>query len=83
MYEEERTFVKATKVKGIDTKQAERLLFGETIQLAAGSKLAMELDAGELTTGYLTVGVRGGRGGVIRLLCSECTKTRKAAPCSA
>ncbi|WP_373232348.1 family 78 glycoside hydrolase catalytic domain [Cohnella sp.] len=72
LYEEERTFVKVTRSEGIGPEQAEKLMAGATFQLAAGCKLALELDAGELTTGYLTVGVRGGRGSVIRMLCSEC-----------
>jgi alpha-L-rhamnosidase len=77
LFEEERTFVGVTKVDGIGREKTEQLLKGamarrEPIQLAVGRKLVMEMDAGELTTGYLEVGVRGGRGSIARVMGSEC-----------
>ncbi|MEK5163522.1 alpha-L-rhamnosidase C-terminal domain-containing protein [Paenibacillus sp. FSL R5-0527] len=76
LYEEERNFVKVTKKEGVQIRQAEKLLRinGSTdpLVLSEDSSIMIELDAGELTTGYLTVGLRGGRGSVVRLLSSEC-----------
>ncbi|RCW43477.1 alpha-L-rhamnosidase C-terminal domain-containing protein [Paenibacillus prosopidis] len=74
LYEEERTFVKVTKAEGIDPEQAEKLLKTGSepiLSVAPGQKMMMELDAGELTTGYLTIAVNGGQGSVIRLMGSE------------
>lgn len=83
MYEEEKTFVQVTKAEGLEPELAELFLKGGTdngsIQLDPGQKIALELDAGELTTGYLTVGVRGGRGSIVRLLSSECYEPQERA----
>lgn len=82
MYEEEKTFVQVTKAEGLEPELAELFLKGGTdngsIQLDPGQKIALELDAGELTTGYLTVGVRGGRGSIVRLLSSECYEPQES-----
>lgn len=59
LYEREREFVG-------------RPYAGEPLTVAAGERHVVELDAGELTTGYLTVGVTGGAGSVLRILGAEC-----------
>ncbi|WP_167330796.1 alpha-L-rhamnosidase C-terminal domain-containing protein [Paenibacillus sonchi] len=74
LFEKERAFVKVTRTEGIAI-QADKLLTlqqAESLRLVPGSKAVIELDAGELTTGYLTIGLRGGQGGIVRILCSEC-----------
>jgi alpha-L-rhamnosidase len=72
LYEEEQGFLKVTKTEGLEPEQAVKLLHGESIRVAAGGKLSLELDAGELTTGYITVVVNDGRNSIIRLMASEC-----------
>lgn len=42
------------------------------ITLEAGQHFWLELDAGELTTGYLQLRLLGGKGSRITLLCAEC-----------
>ncbi|MBB6672256.1 alpha-L-rhamnosidase-related protein [Cohnella nanjingensis] len=42
------------------------------IRLEPHTKFMAELDAGELTTGYLTIKLVGGEGSVVKVLCSEC-----------
>lgn len=42
------------------------------LHISPNSKVILELDAGELTTGYLHLEVSGGKESVIRILCSEC-----------
>ncbi|MEK3669668.1 family 78 glycoside hydrolase catalytic domain [Paenibacillus sp. FSL R10-2771] len=74
LYEEERNFVAVTRVEQIEIPQAEGLLHSPvkgSLFLQPGQSIAMELDAGELTTGYLYISVHGGRGSEIRLLCAE------------
>jgi alpha-L-rhamnosidase len=72
LYEEERSFVKAVKADGVELEQAAMLLAGQPLRLAAGRKLTLELDAGELTTGYVVISLNGGQGSVIRFMGSEC-----------
>lgn len=82
LYEEVRTFVRVIKTEGIDLRQAKQFLErdseGGTLQLAPGQKVAIEFDAGELTTAYLMTGVRKGRGSIVRLLCSECYEPQES-----
>jgi len=42
-----------------------------TVTLHAGIKQTIEIDAGELTCGYISLRVKNGAGSKIRLLCSE------------
>lgn len=77
MYEKERPFLKVTKLEGMEHKEAEKLLQEEAIrkspiEIQANQKIIIELDAGELTTGYLTVGLRGGQGSTVQIMGSEC-----------
>lgn len=73
MYEKERNFIQVTKVEESDETKAKLFLQGsQPLLVPAYSKLMIEMDAGELMTGYLTVGVQGGRGSVIRMIASEC-----------
>ncbi|BBI31976.1 alpha-L-rhamnosidase-related protein [Cohnella abietis] len=76
MYEHKRGFV---GVKRISTSKAEPVfhLLNNQVQsqfwvVAPGEKFVVELDAGELLTGYLTLDISGGKGANIEILCSEC-----------
>lgn len=42
------------------------------VRLKPGERLIVELDAGELTTGYPELAISGGSGGKLRLLYAEC-----------
>ncbi|RAP73558.1 alpha-L-rhamnosidase C-terminal domain-containing protein [Paenibacillus montanisoli] len=42
------------------------------LELPPNSRMVVELDAGQLTTGYIRLEMTGGQGAVLRLLCSEC-----------
>jgi len=77
LYEVERNFSKVARTEGIDRCIVDKWLEhiqaeGQPLQLDSGQKLALELDAGELTTGYITIKVKGGRGSIIRMLGAEC-----------
>jgi alpha-L-rhamnosidase len=76
MYEQEKKFMKVTKTSGIERSEAEKLLTslvdGSRLQIPAGHKIQVDLDAGELTTGYLTIRLRGGSGSTVKLLAAEC-----------
>ncbi|MFD2329349.1 family 78 glycoside hydrolase catalytic domain [Cohnella sp. GCM10020058] len=53
----------------------EEMLEGEgarNVSVEAGQSIWLELDAGELVTGYVTLKLRGGRGSRIKLLYAEC-----------
>ena len=43
-----------------------------SLKLSAGNRFMVELDAGELTTGYLHLKIEGGKGSKISILSSEC-----------
>jgi hypothetical protein len=70
LYETERTFLRA--MRGAPAFLEELAAGGRPHTVPAGETLEVELDAGELTTGYLGVELFGGRGAEIELLCSEC-----------
>jgi alpha-L-rhamnosidase len=81
MYEKERNFIQVTKVEERDETQARLFLQGsQPLLVPAYKKLMIEMDAGELMTGYLTVGVQGGRGSVIRMIPSECYEPEDSDP---
>lgn len=73
LYEEKRSFVHVTNVKGIDFEKANNLIqSNHSLYFAPNNKYVIEMDAGELTTGYLSISVQGGRGSVVRIKSSEC-----------
>lgn len=81
MYEEQRHFHAITRVEHIECSSAEALLHSgvnSSIRLEAGQKIVLELDAAELTTGYLNIGMLGGKGSNIRLLCAECYEAQES-----
>jgi hypothetical protein len=81
LYERERRFQAAANAAGIEPDQIMRLIRHQLpIRLAARQRLTFDLDAGELTTGYLSVAVQGGRGSVISLLCAECYEEPESQP---
>jgi hypothetical protein len=71
-------FKRIVKLEGADHQAMRRILEAyntgsvEPLTLQPGEKLTAELDAGELTTGYLTIAMSGGQGGIVRILCAEC-----------
>lgn len=72
LYRKERTFLGVcgkTKQK----EQWNRLLQqGEPMFIPANTRVMAEIDAGELMTGYLRIGMEGGGGAKLLLLQSEC-----------
>ncbi len=53
-------------------RRFEALLRGEgTVRVPAGQTLSVELNAGELTTGYISLRLAGGAGASVKLLTSE------------
>ncbi|MBS4216952.1 alpha-L-rhamnosidase N-terminal domain-containing protein [Bacillus sp. FJAT-49711] len=68
LYEEEKLFTKIMRIQEDDISS--RNIFTKTI--AQGTQFIVELDAGELTTGYLNIKVSGGKGAKISILPSEC-----------
>ncbi|WP_217592216.1 alpha-L-rhamnosidase C-terminal domain-containing protein [Cohnella sp. GbtcB17] len=80
LFEEERTFRAIVWQEG--EGEGETAVFlaqnrqiddgSEGYKLMPGQAMMLELDAGELTTGYLQVAFSGGRGGTARILPSEC-----------
>ncbi len=76
LYEVEKGFA---GIKRINTPEAvpdfyllHNKLLGKGWELQAGETLIIELDAGELTTGYPYLDLAGGRGAIIEILYSEC-----------
>jgi alpha-L-rhamnosidase len=81
MYEKERSFIQVTKVQEADESHARLFLQGgHPLLISPYKKLVIEMDAGELMTGYLSVGVQGGRGSVIRMIASECYEPDNSNP---
>lgn len=73
MYETERDFQQVIKSEGVDHEQVNSFIRNETLNLKIPSneKVVMEIDAGELMTGYLTLGMTNGRNSTIRIKCAE------------
>lgn len=73
MYEKEKVLKKISCIREsqIEISKWNALLKGEALILEAGSKHIIEIDAGELTTGYPEFYLKGGDGSHIELLCSE------------
>ncbi|MCC3375279.1 alpha-L-rhamnosidase N-terminal domain-containing protein [Cohnella sp. REN36] len=73
MFERNRAFVRAMRAETspgavLGEASSER----EWLRLPAYGTAVVELDAGELTTGYMRMVMAGGRGSEIAFLCSEC-----------
>ncbi|MBP1988757.1 alpha-L-rhamnosidase-related protein [Paenibacillus eucommiae] len=77
MYERQRSFVSLIRHKGVISKADIAHLLNGTrgLHVPAGTRLTLELDAGELTTGYLRFVMEGGKGSEISFLCSESYET--------
>jgi len=85
LYETDTRFSAIKKYEGVAKEQAVAWLessFGgsHSITLEPHSRVTLELDAGELTTAYITLAMRGGSGTVIRILCSECYEPIESDP---
>lgn len=81
MYEQEKMFVKVTKTNGLAHSEAEKLLSTvgtSPLQIPARHNIQIDLDAGELTTGYLTIRLRGGSDSIVKLLAAECYEEQGA-----
>jgi len=73
LYEQDSRFVGMTRSQGVSGEQAESVLQGSGVmRVQPGDRIWLEVDAGELTTGYLQVAVSGGAGSEVRLLSAEC-----------
>ncbi|MFC5407500.1 alpha-L-rhamnosidase C-terminal domain-containing protein [Cohnella soli] len=80
LYEEERGFRSIARIVGGQEAEPSfhlphdgRMPEGDQgFELKAGERFLIELDAGELTTGYLRLAMTGGRGSSVRILCAEC-----------
>lgn len=77
MYEEEKQFVEVTKATGVGVEEAEQFLQNtldntSSALIPSGHKIQVDLDAGELTTAYLNIRMRNGRGAKVRLMGAEC-----------
>lgn len=73
LFEREKSFRVSKHIGSYDESLLECLSgIGNTpYHLNAGERFVVELDAGELVTGYLHLEVIGGRGTCIRILCAE------------
>jgi len=81
LYERESRFVRATRSEGVRVEAIEAMLCqAAPLQVKPGSTVALELDAGELVTGYLNVKIRGGAGAEVRLLGAECYEPLESDP---
>lgn len=83
LYEHERKFLKVTNVDGLELDEAGHLLqsasdSGKLIRIPAGKRITIELDAGELTTGYLRLAVRSGRNSIVKMMASECYEAHES-----
>lgn len=86
LYETDAIFSAIKKYEGVAIEKAVAWLdsslysSSHSITLEPHSRLTLELDAGELTTAYITLAMQGGRGTVIRILCSECYEPIESDP---
>lgn len=71
LYETDRSFVRSVRSEGWPESSSGWPRVEDSV-IAPNSKVWIELDAGELTTGYLTLRMSGGAGSRIKLLSSEC-----------
>lgn len=72
MYEENKRFAGIKKSSCSKEKLENFLSNGDKLVFPLRSSYFIELDAGELTTGYLNFAIEGGYGGSIRVIYSEC-----------
>ncbi|MDR1643995.1 MAG: alpha-L-rhamnosidase N-terminal domain-containing protein [Clostridiales bacterium] len=74
MFEVQRTFKDIVAIRSSSLPESEwsELLQGTSVTLNPGSVHDVEIDAGELTTGFLQLAVSGGEGAEIKILTSEC-----------
>lgn len=73
LYETDKRFSGITRSSDAAIGDVQTLLEREAmLTLAPGTRFFVELDAGELSTGYLQLALAGGRGSTIRIICAEC-----------
>ncbi|THF84097.1 alpha-L-rhamnosidase-related protein [Cohnella fermenti] len=72
LYEEPRSFVGVMRTEGTDIAAARGWCGGEPLLVPPGSRIAIDLAAERLVTGFLQLELEDGAGSKVRLLCSEC-----------
>jgi len=73
LYETPRRFKQIVQVSNADGDTWTKFLENEGhVVIPARSTISVDLDAGELTTGFLVLSMNGGGGTVVRLLAAEC-----------
>ncbi|GBG10181.1 hypothetical protein PAT3040_04899 [Paenibacillus agaridevorans] len=77
MYERKRSFVRVMRAEGGTWQLCVKA--EAHAQVPPGGRLIVELDAGELSTGYLRFEVAGGAGARITFLCSESYESEEGA----
>jgi hypothetical protein len=82
LFERQRWFVRVIRAEGDVPVNGDQFAQAnpEPVRLKAGSRVVVELDAGELTTGYLALAVSGGKGSNVRIRCSECYEEPTSTP---
>ncbi|MFC4306422.1 alpha-L-rhamnosidase C-terminal domain-containing protein [Cohnella boryungensis] len=72
LYETWRRFNKASRLRNDEAAWQQLLESDRRLVIPSGSSVLIDLDAGELTTGYIQLRMSGGKGTVVKLLCAEC-----------
>lgn len=74
LYEAECRYVGITRLSKEEDRSAwQQLIMNDrSLIIASNSIITVDVDAGELTTGYLELEMSGGKDSEIRLLCAEC-----------
>lgn len=65
-------FSGVSRAVGLSPEEIEGLLHGQQLTVKPHRSLSVDLDAGELVTGYLQLACSGGGDGEIRLITAEC-----------
>lgn len=65
------TGIKEIRQSGVDEQKWHALISGNSLELATNTEHIIEIDAGELTTGFLMFEFAGGAGTAIEILTSE------------
>ncbi|MBS4194879.1 alpha-L-rhamnosidase-related protein [Lederbergia citri] len=72
LYEDEKLFLRIMRTEGDAISKKDFTNKDHSLFIDRNSRFIVELDAGELTTGYLNIKVSGGKGAKLSILSSEC-----------